>query len=79
MDFVFETERDLTGLSAEARQRHVAPMINDLHDWMRSERALRGIALGRKAWLPASLPRGGERAAFMYALIVTANMNDVDP
>ncbi len=44
-----------------------------------AERALRGIALGRKAWLFAGSPRGGERAAFMYSLIVTARMNDVDP
>ena len=44
-----------------------------------AERALRGIALGRKAWLFAGSPRGGERAAFMYSLIVTAKMNDVDP
>ena len=44
-----------------------------------TERALRGIALGRKAWLFAGSPRGGERAAFMYSLIVTAKMNDVDP
>ena len=44
-----------------------------------AERALRGIALGRKAWLFAGSPRGGERAAFMYSLIVTAKMNDVYP
>ena len=44
-----------------------------------AERALRGIALGRKAWLFAGSDRGGERAAVMYSLIVTAKMNDVDP
>ena len=44
-----------------------------------AERALRGIALGRKAWLFAGSDRGGHRAAFMYTLIVTAKMNDVDP
>jgi transposase len=127
MDLIFEAERDLTGLTTEARhdarQRVVRPMLSDLHDWMRAERvrmskhnpvakainymfeedgrwdaftrflddgricltnnaaerALRGIALGRKAWLFAGSPRGGERAAFMYSLIVTAKMNDVDP
>src|SRR5690606_2723750 len=42
-------------------------------------RALRGIALGRKAWLFAGSDRGGQRAAFMYSLIVTAKLNDVDP
>jgi transposase len=44
-----------------------------------AERALRGIALGRKSWLFAGSDRGGQRAAVMYALIVTAKMNDVDP
>ena len=44
-----------------------------------AERALRGIALGRKSWLFAGSDRGGQRAAVMYSLIVTAKMNDVDP
>jgi transposase len=44
-----------------------------------AERALRGIALGRKAWLFAGSHRGGDRAAFMYSLIVTAKMNNIDP
>jgi transposase len=44
-----------------------------------AERALRGIALGRKAWLFCGSDRGGERAARMYSLIVTAKMNNVDP
>jgi hypothetical protein len=126
-DAIFDLEREITGLSAaarrDARQQVIAPMVHDLHDWMRAERArmskhnpvakainymfeeegrwaaftrflddgricltnnaaeraLRGIALGRKAWLFAGSPRGGERAAFMYSLIVTAKMNDVDP
>ena len=127
IDAIFEAERGITGLSAvarrDARQRRVRPMVEDLHDWMRverarmskhnpvakainymldeegrwaafarflddgricltnnaAERALRGIALGRKAWLFAGSHRGGDRAAFMYSLIVTAKMNDVDP
>ena len=127
MDLIFDAERDLNGMTAEARlearQRIVRPMVHDLHDWMRAERArmskhnpvakainymfeeegrwgaftrflddgricltnnaaeraLRGVALGRKAWLFAGSSRGGERAAFMYSLIVTAKMNDVDP
>ncbi|MCW2604181.1 MAG: hypothetical protein JWN61_2316, partial [Pseudonocardiales bacterium] len=44
-----------------------------------AERALRGIALGRRSWLFAGSDRGGQRAAMMYSLIVTAKMNDVDP
>jgi transposase len=127
IDAIFDAEREITGLSAaarrDARQRRVAPMVHELHDWMRAERAriskhnpvakainymldedgrwdafvrflddgricltnnaaeraLRGMALGRKAWLFAGSPRGGERAAFMYSLIVTAKMNDIDP
>lgn len=127
IDAIFDIEREITGLSAEARhdarQRLVRPMMEALYDWMRAERArmskhnpvakainymfeeqgrweaftrflddgricltnnaaeraLRGVALGRKAWLFAGSPRGGDRAAFMYSLIVTAKMNDVDP
>ena len=44
-----------------------------------AERALRGIALGRKSWLFCGSDRGGQRAAAMYSLIITAKMNDVDP
>ena len=44
-----------------------------------AERALRGIALGRKSWLFAGSDRGGDRAALIYTLIVTAKMNEVDP
>jgi hypothetical protein len=44
-----------------------------------AERALRGIALGRKSWLFCGSDRGGHRAATMYSLIVTAKMNDIDP
>jgi transposase len=44
-----------------------------------AERAVRGIALGRKSWLFCGSDRGGDRAAVMYSLIVTAKMNDVDP
>ena len=44
-----------------------------------AERALRGIALGRKSWLFAGSDRGGQRAAAMYSLIATAKLNGVDP
>ncbi len=37
------------------------------------------IALGRKSSLFAGSDRGGERAAVMYTLIVTAKLNDIDP
>jgi transposase len=44
-----------------------------------AERALRGLALGRKAWLFAGSDRGGQRAALLYSLIVIAKLNDIDP
>lgn len=40
---------------------------------------VRRCALGRKSWLFAGSDAGGERAAAMYSLIVTAKLNDVDP
>ena len=126
-DAIFEIEREINGLDADTRrstrQELARPLVTDLHDWLRAERArmskhnpvakainymfeedgrweaftrflddgrvcltnnaaeraLRGVALGRKAWLFAGSSRGGDRAAFMYSLIVTAKMNDVDP
>jgi transposase len=44
-----------------------------------AERGLRGIALGRKAWLFCGSDRGGQRTAAMYSLIVSAKLNGVDP
>src|SRR5262249_39645103 len=44
-----------------------------------AERSLRGIAIGRKAWLFAGSERGGERAAAMFTLIETAKLNGLDP
>lgn len=44
-----------------------------------AERALRGLALGRKSWLFAGSERGAERAAVMYTLIGTAKLNEIDP
>ncbi|HEX2137133.1 MAG TPA: IS66 family transposase [Microvirga sp.] len=44
-----------------------------------AERALRGFALGRKAWLFAGSERGAARAAAITTLIATAKLNDVDP
>jgi len=124
IDALFEIEREINGLSAEARlavrAERSAPLVAELEAWLRrerarlsrhapltkamdyllkrwmgftrflddgricmtnnaAERALRGLALGRKAWLFAGSDRGGQRAALMYTLIVTAKMNDVDP
>lgn len=43
------------------------------------ERALRGVAIGRRNYLFAGADSGGERAAAIYSLIGTAKLNDVDP
>ena len=44
-----------------------------------AERALRGIALGRRSWLFVGSDRGGERAAVMFTLMQTCKLNNVDP
>ncbi len=44
-----------------------------------AERALRGVALGRRAWMFAGSDRGGQRAAFMYGLVISAKLNGIDP
>ena len=44
-----------------------------------AERALRGIALGRRNWTFCGSDRGGQRAAAIYSLIVSAKMNNIDP
>ena len=117
-------EREINGLSVggrlAARKTRVAPLVGELAEWMRierarlsrhtdtakamdymlkrwpaftrfladgriclsnnaAERALRGIALGRRSWLFAGSDRGGERAAAMYTLIATAKLNRIDP
>jgi len=124
IDAIFAAERVIIGLSAErrrdARQGQIKPLVDNLHLWMKdqrarissktplgkalhymlvrwdafarflddgricltnnaAERALRDIAIGRKAWLFAGSERGGERAATIYTLIMTAKLNGVDP
>jgi len=44
-----------------------------------AERAVRGIAVGRRNWTFCGSDSGGHRAAVMYTLIETAKLNDVDP
>ena len=123
-DAIFALERPINRHVARRTRgrapQDVAPLVNDLIDWMKrerassratttsprrsdymlkrvdvftrflddgriclsnnaAERALRGIALGRKSWLFAGSDRGGERAAVMLTLIHTAKLNDVDP
>jgi transposase len=70
MDYMFKRWASFTRFLADGR----VCLSNNA-----AERALRGVALGRKAWLFCGSDRGGQRAAVMYSLIVTAKMNDVDP
>jgi transposase len=44
-----------------------------------SERALRGVALGRKNWLFAGSDAGGVRAAKLYSLIASAKRHELEP
>ena len=44
-----------------------------------AECAIRPLALGRKNWLFAGSNTGGERAAAIYTLIETAQLNGLDP
>jgi transposase len=44
-----------------------------------AERAIRGIAVGRRNWTFAGSDVGGHRAAAMYTLIETCRLNEVDP
>jgi len=44
-----------------------------------AERAVRGIAVGRKNWTFCGSDSGGQRAAVIYTLIETAKLNDIDP
>ncbi len=44
-----------------------------------AERAVRGIAVGRRNWTFADSDEGGRRAAAIYTLIETCKLNDVDP
>ncbi len=44
-----------------------------------AERAVRGIAVGRRNWTFCGSDEGGHRAAVMYTLIETAKLNGIDP
>ena len=44
-----------------------------------AERALRGIALGRRNWLFVASDRGGRAAAVHFGLIASCHRNGVDP
>ena len=44
-----------------------------------AERAVRGIAVGRRNWTFCGSDSGGHRAAVMFTLVETAKLSDVDP
>lgn len=44
-----------------------------------AERALRGVAIGRKNYLFAGSDRGAQRAAALYSLVESAKLNGLDP
>ena len=44
-----------------------------------AERALRGVALGRKNYLFLGSDAGGERAASLYSLLGSARLNEINP
>lgn len=44
-----------------------------------AERALRGVAIGRRNWLFAGSKAGGERAAAIFSIIETCKLNGVEP
>ncbi len=44
-----------------------------------AERAIRGIALGRKNYLFVGSQAGGKAAAIAYTLIETAKLNGINP
>jgi transposase len=67
---------------ALARWDALLRYCNDGHieiDNNAAERALRGVALGRKNYLFAGSDVGGERAAAIYSLIGSAKLNELDP
>jgi transposase len=124
IDELFAIERDIRGLTPDARLRvrheRSKPLTEELERWLRNERrklsaknplakaidyslkrwstftrflddgricmtnnaaerAVRGIAVGRKNWTFCGSDTGGERAAVIFTLIETAKLCDVDP
>lgn len=44
-----------------------------------AERAMRRVAVGRKNWLFADSPKGGERAAVIHSLTTTCKLFRIEP
>jgi transposase len=67
------TRRQWTALARYLEDGELSP------DNSASERALRGVALGRKNWLFAGSDEGGIRAARLYSLISSAKRHGLEP
>ena len=67
---------------ARGRMRRMRPYLDDGRlalDNNAAERAMRGVALGRKNYLFVGSEASGHAAAVAYTLIETAKLNGVDP
>ena len=67
---------------ALSRWHALTRFVHDGHieiDNSAAERAIRGIAIGRKNYLFAGSDTGGNRAAAIYSLIETCKLNVIDP
>lgn len=67
---------------ALTRMKRLQSYLDDGHleiDNNTAERAMRGIAVGRKNWPFAESQSGGKSAAIAFTLIETAKLNCVDP
>lgn len=45
----------------------------------RSERSIKPVVIGRKAWLFANTPRGARASAIIYSIVETAKANGLNP
>jgi transposase len=44
-----------------------------------AENAIRPVALGRKNWLFAGVPKGADASAMLFSLVETAKANEIEP
>jgi transposase len=44
-----------------------------------AENAIRPVALGRKNWLFAGVPKGADASAMLFSLVETAKVNEIEP
>lgn len=66
-------------LAAKPTSEIRVPTVMDLDNPARHGHNDPEMALGRKSWLFCGSDRGGQRAAVLYSMIVSAKMNDIDP